>query len=77
MQSYTVCRVQSKLIDSTAVIGNTYNWLDSRAQQGQSFYGCTSYGCGIMRDAGATLQGDVNIAGRDYSAGDRLPHYGR
>ena len=62
-----------KAIDSTAVIGNTYNWLDSRAQQGQSFYGCTSYGCGIMRDAGATLQGDVNIAGRDYSAGDKLP----
>ena len=27
----------------------------------------------IMRDAGAYLQGDVNIAGRDYSAGDRLP----
>ena len=62
-----------KAIDSTAVIGNTYNWLDSRAQQGESFYGCTSYGCGIMRDAGATLQGDVNIAGRDYSAGDKLP----
>ena len=65
-----------KAIDSTEVIGNTYNWLDSRYNDGDpntAWYGCTSYGCGIMRDAGATLQGDINIAGRDYSAGDKLP----
>ena len=65
-----------KLIDSTKTIGRTYNWLDSRAQKGESFYGCTSYGCGILKGAGATLQGDINIAGRDYSAGDKLPIIG-
>ncbi len=65
-----------KLIDSTKTIGGTYNWLDSRAKKNESSYGCTSYGCGILKKAGATLQGDINIAGRDYSAGDKLPIIG-
>jgi len=65
-----------KLIDSTKTIGRTFNWLDSRAKDDDpttKAYGCTSYGCGILKEAGATLQGDINIAGRDYSAGDKLP----
>lgn len=67
-----------KAIDSTAVIGNTYNWLDSRYNDGDpntGYYGCTSYGCGIMREAGATLPGDVQLPGSDrvYKAGSKLP----
>ena len=62
-----------KSVDSTEVIGPTFGYLDSLSEQGKASYGCTSYGCGMMREAGATLQGDVNIAGRDYSAGDKLP----
>jgi len=65
-----------KLIDSTKTIGGTYNWLDSRAKKGESFYGCTSYGCGMIRQGGAQIHGDINIDGRDYSAGDKYPIIG-
>ena len=32
----------------------TRNWLQSRTDSGEAGYGCTSYGCGILRQAGAT-----------------------
>ena len=64
-----------KSIDSTQVIGNTYGYLNSLAEQNKNSYGCTSYGCGMMREAGATLPGDVQMPGSDrvYSAGSKLP----
>ena len=34
----------------------TRNWLQSRTDSGQAGYGCTSYGCGILRQAGATTE---------------------
>ena len=34
----------------------TRNWLQSRTDSGEAGYGCTSYGCGILRQAGATTE---------------------
>ena len=64
-----------KLKDSTKVIGPTFGYLSSLSEEGKPSYGCTSYGCGIMREAGATLPGDVQMPGSDrvFSAGSKLP----
>ena len=54
------------------ISSNNYNWLESI-----NGYGCTSYGCGILRNAGATIPtgvgDDFQIGGRDYDANDRFP----
>jgi len=63
-----------KSVDSTEVIGPTYNYLNSLAEQGKNSYGCTSYGCGILAEAGAELHGEVKSpdGSRTYNPG-RLP----
>jgi hypothetical protein len=54
-----------KSIDSTEVIGPTFNYLSSLQEKGKNAYGCTSYGCGIIAEAGAKLHGDVKMPGSD------------
>jgi hypothetical protein len=63
-----------KSVDSTEVIGPTFNYLSSLQEQNKNAYGCTSYGCGILAEAGAELHGEVESpdGSRTYNPG-RLP----
>jgi hypothetical protein len=64
-----------KSIDSTEVIGPTFNYLSSLQEKGKNAYGCTSYGCGMIAEAGAELHGDVKMPGSDrvFESGRKYP----
>jgi len=47
-------RDEYNVVGLDTVPSQTRNWLQSRMDSGQAGYGCTSYGCGILRQAGAT-----------------------
>jgi hypothetical protein len=47
-------RNEYNVVGLDTVPSQTRNWLQSRMDSGQAGYGCTSYGCGILRQAGAT-----------------------
>ena len=51
----------------------TYNWLQSEGGGHGGGWGCTSYGCGILAQAGADLAGDVNINNRMRLEGSDFP----
>ena len=47
-------RDEYNVVGLDTVPSPTRNWLQSRVDSGEAGYGCTSYGCGILRQAGAT-----------------------
>ena len=51
----------------------TYNWLESEGGGYGGGWGCTSYGCGILAEAGADLAGDIDINNRMRLEGSNYP----